>query len=234
MELMRRSLLLLTLVLTACGASTATTLPTATTAAAPAPTTTITTSPPTTQAGNVPDGYTLHGSEALGFEVALPDEWFVADLTSDDINDIADSIAADNPEIADLIRSATSSGDFAFRFWAFDLDDSADDFVTNVNVTAFPPGPLDDPVTYQDALGPQYESLGGEVLSTELVQAGGDGLYVEMRLPLTSATGQPVTSNGYQIFVFTESEVVNISLSTDEPDEYAETIAVMRETFVAR
>jgi hypothetical protein len=41
-----------------------------------------------------------------------------------------------------------------------------------------------------------------------------------------------VTSNGFQLFAFTENEVINISFSTDTPEEYAEAIDVMRDTFI--
>ena len=176
----------------------------------------------------------IHGSSELGFEVALPASWFVADLTTDDIDEIADVLAADNPELVELLRTATSDDELAFRFWAFDLDDTVDEFLTNVNVTAFPRGPFDDPEVYQEALGAQFESVGGKLISSELVDLGDGGLFVEMQIPLVNAQGADVTSNGFQLFAFTENEVINISFSTDTPAEYADAIDVMRDTFGTR
>lgn len=231
---MTRYLLLLVVLAAACGTTTAT--PVATTASAataPPPTVALTTTTTIPQAVSAPDGFTLHGSEALGFQVALPSNWFIADLTTQDIDAIADTLAPDNPDLAELVRSANTTDDFEFRFWAFDLDDAGDGFLTNVNVTVFPRGPLDQPDAYRQALGAQFESIGGELILADLVDAGVDGLYVEMLLPLINAQGQEVVSNGFQIFAFTDAEVINISFSTDTPSQYSDDISVMRETFSA-
>jgi hypothetical protein len=86
-----------------------------------------------------PDGWERHESTEGGFAISLPRGWEAADLTSGDIEQLAETLRQ-QPETAAIADQLPAMMEQGVAFWAFNADPEsiAQGFATNLNVVVQP------------------------------------------------------------------------------------------------
>jgi len=228
---MRIPILILLVLLSACGGSesvdtvpatvaVATTVVTTTTLP---PTTTTTVAPTTTttifEIAEAPAGFYRFAVPGTGLTIVAPESFLTIDLGTNDVEAIFEEAEGvmDDEQLSSMLDSIDPD---VFLFWAFDFENASVDFVPNINALAFDRGPFDSPEIYQEVLEEVYASFGAtltnafildderSVISEGSVEAGGIGSLV------------------YQLTVFGEEQVFSVTYSApiDADQTYVDAI----------
>lgn len=218
------------LTVAACGPSTATPTTSSTEAELEDTSTTTTAASSSTSsttpgpAIDPPPGYAVFGSEDRGFVVSLPDSFIEADLTP---GQVADNIEELAPANAAAVRSAVEQQGDSLLFVAIDSHDTADEFLSNVNILVIPAAGTT-PGAIVESLTSTYRDAGGTLLESEVYDVGPTQFVaVTAQQPQPLPDGGELLQTVYQLFAISPEAIINITLSTDSPFDYDEAFQVM-------
>jgi hypothetical protein len=212
------AVMVLTMVCVSCAAepevasTTVATTTTTSTTTTTEPTTTTTEATTTTTTIFVPDGYVMVEIEAEGIRLGLPDSWITVDLTQEGWAELLTAGLEALPEAAQLINNeAEAIINEGGLLLAYDLENQADGFTTNVNILESGRGPLDEPDVFLAALGAQLELFGAVDPAIDLVEVP-LGPAIKASYGFAPETG--FTHQAVQYYVFAVGSVYIVTFST--------------------
>lgn len=164
-----------------------------------------------------PAGYARFETDGGELSIVLPDTWVQRDLSGSDLEDLAESVEAVSPEIADQLDQAGALENQNVALFA-EAPAIVDGFLPNLNVIVIP---LSVPLSFVvNGASEQFEQLGATVLSSEVRAVNGEDVAViKYELPLGVATVV-----GHQFYVRAGSSTAALTLSGDLPADVIETI----------
>jgi hypothetical protein len=223
------------LILTACGASTATNAPTPALTPSSTPTAAPPSEPPPSEpppaSASAAPGPSLATSgrivdAANGYALTLPEGWQRIDLTDQDIDQVLDAgVGAMSPEAAELlrtqVRTMAASG---IKMFAIDQNGITPEFVTNANVLVIPTGgvslDLIEP-TVVSQLETTLPDIDGEIETERVTLPAGEALRISYVLGL-SPNGSDVDVAIHQFLVVGDTNGVYLTVSGPPGDELAD------------
>lgn len=201
--------------------------PTPTATATPTHTPTPTPLPTGVETETLSDGATLFTDYDNQYQLTLPKDWFVIPLSADDIADILDELAAENPGIQESAEAFKKLDSNVIRVMSIHKNSKYifSGFSTNMSVTA-----LDDkfmsglPLDF--VIGALEESLkqqGAKLLSSgNLASTNANGVEVgffEFQQNAPTATGVQVTVSSKVVVFQSAGKLVMVQLAT--PQQFA-------------
>jgi hypothetical protein len=150
----------------------------------------------------------------------LKPEGFVSvDLTAGDIEEIILALEEEegaelDGELRNVVDAALNQQGADFLYWAFDFTQASEEFVPNMNVIRLASGPFDQLEVYLEVLPVQYEQLGLEVVSIEVIDVtAGPAIMV-----VTSPPEGWIEYVSVQLLVPTDEFVFTMTFSFEDPE----------------
>ncbi len=152
-----------------------------------------------------PNGYVLYDGLTEGFRIALPETYVAFGPDELDYEAVLEDVPAD--VLDGFEAQAAQIFSFGGVLMAFETTEATDAFVENINILKLPTSsiPVDQ---YLEASVAQLESLGAEVISTEVV-AHPDGEAIRMEFQAPS-----IGSSGANFTILTEDFDWTVTMST--------------------
>jgi hypothetical protein len=165
-----------------------------------------------------PTGFKVFSNDADRFALAVPESYNVVDASSDNIDDVIDQLAANNPQLAsmaDQIKSIFRSGG---KLVAIDPV-ASNGFSDNVNVLEAPGAGTDlTSKAAQDQLKQQLETFASNVVFDTRAVHGRTILTDSYEGTLNGPDGTPVSFFGRQAYVLAADKLWVITVSTGTDD----------------
>lgn len=202
--------------------------PTFTPSATPTATQTQTPSPTPAPSGvdtkEQTDGTTLFTDYDNHFQIALPSGWFVLPLSSDDIGDIMENMAEENPDLKDSAQAFKQLDPDVIRVIAVPEETKyiQKGFATNLIVMALKDKLLSSmPVAFvTGALESQLETNGATIIhNDEIVLTNANGVeigIIEFKQTAQTATGAKVVVQSRALVFLVEEAMINIQLAAPQ------------------
>ncbi len=227
----------------------ATPTPTITPSPLPTPTPVFTPTPTPIPEGVVQteqaDGSILFTDYDGGYQLTIPPGWEIVPISKEDIDQILNALAANNPQIEQFRGVISQLDPEVFRAFLFNFNSYAvsESYVTNVNIlldrsSLVLSAPLDYVITSSasalESMGDQITILGSEQIET----ASGVPIgTIRVLQKITTSSGEEVDVYQSLMFVKTGKALVSITLSTPfslhnavEPefDQIIDTLAILQ------
>lgn len=174
------------------------------------------------------DGSTLFADYDNNFQLTLPQNWIVIPLSAEDLSQILDEMAAEDPALEEIADAFTQLDPDVIRAMAVNKDRKyiADGFSTNLSVTAIE-DPLMSTMPIDFVTGAVEESIeqqGAELLSsgnTAVTNASGVEVgSFDFQQSTPSATGENILVRSKVILFQANGKVILVQLTT--PQEFGE------------
>jgi hypothetical protein len=152
-----------------------------------------------------------------GISLQVPNHWLKADLTEESLDQIADGLAAQNPELAEQIRENSAFVEEGSKFYAFDVinGDDANVVVAPGGADGFP----SDVETFREDYEAELLGAGDTIVSAKRVELAGKAAFrIALRSSINSPDGQPIPILVGQILLRHRDDVVVVSVTTDDND----------------
>ena len=233
--------LAVTLLVAACGGSTATTTPSVEPEPSPTPAPTVSAAPhsaaPTAAASVAPLGTTGRiVDDSNGYAITLPDGWVRIDLTQQDVEAVVQAgLEAMSPEAADLLVSQISAMTAAgMKFFAIDRDGATLEYVPNVNILSIPTGGLSLNLLEQTVVAQlegTLQNVEGEIESERVALPAGESLRITYVLGMDAAGVPGVNAAVHQFLILGETTGYFVTVSGPNTEEFAAEALAIASTF---
>ncbi len=185
------------------------------------------------------NGDILYVNTEAGFSIALPPEWFVLDLSSDDFSEMLGLVAGQNESLSffseDYVQALVASG---MKFYAVqgDVNSLSNPIPISINILQqeVPPGlSLDQLVAVTAAQLESIFDLTSEMEQAPVMLGAEEGVMVSYSMGLVTAVGVEAEARNTQYFIAGDDYVfiVTLGMGTDLVDEYLESSRTAVETF---
>jgi hypothetical protein len=157
-----------------------------------------------------------------GISLQVPNHWLKADLTEESLDQIADGLAAQNPELAEQIRENSAFVEEGSKFYAFDVinGDDANVVVAPGGADGFP----SDVETFREDYEAELLGAGDTIVSAKRVKfAGKTAFRVVVRSSVNSPEGAAMPLLVGQVVLRHGGDLVVATVATSDDDSGKQT-----------
>jgi hypothetical protein len=173
---------------------------------------------------NAPNETDTFKVKPAGVSLSVPNHWVKADLTKESLDQIADTIADQNPDRAEQIREFSALVDQGAKFFAFELTTG-----NGVNVLVGPGAGADFPVTlhsFRESYEAEALNDGDALLNAQRVKVGGRTAFRTLvSTSVISPAGEHVVQLVGQLVVRRGDDLVIVTVGTADDETGRHTIS---------